>query len=209
MSKDYPRDIDQIMRSAPVIPVIVIDRVDDAVPMAEALVAGGLNVLEVTLRTPAALEAMTAMKSVAGAIVGAGTVLNPEMLDAAIEAGAEFIVSPGLTKKLGKVAIKAGIPFLPGVANAADIMAGLDLGLDRFKFFPAETSGGIPALKALSAPFADVRFCPTGGIRQGTAAEWLALPSVLCVGGSWLVPPGTLDPAQITALARAASGLAK
>ncbi len=207
MSKTYKYSIDEIMRTAPVIPVIVIDKVEDAVPMAEALVAGGLKVLEVTLRTPAALEAMRAMTSVDGAIVGAGTVLNPDMLDQAIDAGAEFIVSPGLTKRLGKAAVKAGIPFLPGVANAGDIMRGLDLGLDRFKFFPAETSGGIPALKALSGPFGQIRFCPTGGIKQETAKDWLALPSVLCVGGSWLVPAGQLDPAKIKELAKAASGL--
>lgn len=207
MSKRDTASIDQIMRVAPVIPVIVIDRVEDAVPMAEALVAGGLKVLEVTLRTPAALDAIRAMKSVKGAIVGAGTVLNPEQLDEAIEAGSEFIVSPGLTKKLGKAAIKSGVPFLPGVANAGDIMAGMDLGLERFKFFPAETSGGIPALKALSAPFGGIGFCPTGGIKEETSKDWLALPSVLCVGGSWVVPSGKLDPNKIEALASAASKL--
>lgn len=207
MSKSASLSIDQIMRTAPVIPVIVIDRVEDAVPMAEALVAGGLNVLEVTLRTPAALEAISAMKKVKGAIVGAGTVLNPDMLEQAIDAGSEFIVSPGLTKKLGKAAINAGIPFLPGVANAGDIMLGLDMGLERFKFFPAETSGGIPALKALAGPFGNIRFCPTGGIKEETAKDWLALEPVLCVGGSWLVPSGKLDPAKIEALAKAASKL--
>lgn len=205
MSKSDSASIDQIMRTAPVIPVIVIDRVDDAVPMAEALVAGGLNVLEVTLRTPAALEAIAAMKKVKGAIVGAGTVLNPDMLEQAIDAGSEFIVSPGLTKKLGKAAIHSGIPFLPGVANAGDIMRGLDMGLERFKFFPAETSGGIPALKALAGPFGNIRFCPTGGIKEETAKDWLALEAVLCVGGSWVVPSGKLDPAKIEALAKAAS----
>jgi 2-dehydro-3-deoxyphosphogluconate aldolase/(4S)-4-hydroxy-2-oxoglutarate aldolase len=128
-----------------------------------ALVAGGLRVLEVTLRTPAALDAITAMKSVEGAIVGAGTVTNPDELKAAIDAGAEFIVSPGLTDRLGQAAVDAGIPFLPGTACAADIMRGLDLGLTHFKFFPASTSGGLPALKALAAPFYQARFCPTGG----------------------------------------------
>lgn len=201
------KSIDQIMRTAPVIPVIVIERVDDAMPMAEALVAGGLTVLEVTLRTPAALEALAAMAKVKGAIVGAGTVLNPDMLHQAMDAGAEFIVSPGLTKKLGKAAIKAGIPFLPGVANAGDIMRGLDMGLDRFKFFPAETSGGIAALKALSGPFGQIKFCPTGGIKPDTAKDWLALESVLCVGGSWVVPAGKVDPAKIEDLAKAASAL--
>ncbi|WP_332819573.1 bifunctional 4-hydroxy-2-oxoglutarate aldolase/2-dehydro-3-deoxy-phosphogluconate aldolase [Sphingopyxis sp.] len=203
------QSIDQIMRLAPVIPVIVIDRVEDAVPMAEALIAGGLTVLEVTLRTPAALDAITAMKQVKGAIVGAGTVLDPAMLGAAIHAGAEFIVSPGLTDNLGKAAVASGIPFLPGTANAGDIMRGMDLGLDRFKFFPAATSGGIPALKALAGPFGQARFCPTGGISLATAPEWLALEAVLCVGGSWVVPSGPLDPARIEALAREAAALSR
>ena len=201
------QSIDQIMRLAPVIPVIVIDRAEDAVPMAEALVAGGLPVLEVTLRTPAALDAIAAMKRVKGAIVGAGTVLDPAMLNGAIEAGAEFIVSPGLTDNLGKAAVASGIPFLPGIDSAGDIMRGLDLGLSRFKFFPAATSGGIPALKALAAPFAMARFCPTGGITAASAPEWLALDPVLCVGGSWVVPSGPLDPVRIEALAREASAL--
>jgi len=201
--------IEQIMALAPVIPVIVIDRAEDAVPMAEALVAGGLPVLEVTLRTPAALGAIKAMKTVAGAVVGAGTVLNAKMLDDALDAGAEFIVSPGLTDSLGEAAVAAGIPFLPGVANAANIMAGLDLGLGSFKFFPAATSGGIPALKALAGPFGGVTFCPTGGISAATAPEWLALGPVLCVGGSWVVPSGPLDTARIEALAREAAALAR
>lgn len=199
--------IDQIMRTAPVIPVIVIDRVEDALPMAEALVAGGLRVLEVTLRTPAALAAMAVMKSVPGAIVGAGTVLNPAMLDDALAAGAEFIVSPGLTEPLGRAAIERGVPFLPGVANAGDIMRGLDMGLERFKFFPAMAAGGLPALKSLAAPFHQVRFCPTGGISLTSAPEWLAHPSVLCVGGSWVVPAGPVDPAAIEVLAREAAAL--
>jgi 2-dehydro-3-deoxyphosphogluconate aldolase / (4S)-4-hydroxy-2-oxoglutarate aldolase len=201
--------IDQIMRTAPVIPVIVIDRAQDAVPMAEALVAGGLRVLEVTLRTPAAPDAIRAMKSVSGAIVGAGTVLNPAMLAEAEAAGAEFIVSPGLTEPLGRAALASGIPFLPGTANAGDIMRGMDMGLSRFKFFSAMAAGGLPALKALAAPFGDARFCPTGGISLTTAPEWLAHPSVLCVGGSWVVPAGPLDPAAVEALAREAAGLAR
>ncbi|HWT41578.1 MAG TPA: bifunctional 4-hydroxy-2-oxoglutarate aldolase/2-dehydro-3-deoxy-phosphogluconate aldolase [Sphingopyxis sp.] len=200
--------IEQIMRLAPVIPVIVIDRVEDAVPMAEALVAGGLKVLEVTMRTPAALDAIRAMKKVPGAVVGAGTVLNPRMLEDALDAGSEFIVSPGLTDSLGQAAITAGIPFLPGVANATNIMAGLDIGLDSFKFFPAATSGGIAALKALTGPFGGINFCPTGGISAATASEWLALDPVLCVGGSWVVPSGPLDPARIESLAREAAALA-
>ncbi|UYV17120.1 bifunctional 4-hydroxy-2-oxoglutarate aldolase/2-dehydro-3-deoxy-phosphogluconate aldolase [Porphyrobacter sp. ULC335] len=200
-------NIDAIMRTAPVIPVIVIDDVAHAVPLAEALVAGGLRVLEVTLRTPAALPAIRAMKQVEGAIVGAGTVTNPRELDAALEAGSEFIVSPGLTDTLGKAAIAAGVPFLPGIANAGDIMRGLDLGLDRFKFFPAMAAGGLPALKALAAPFSQCRFCPTGGISLDNAAEWLAFDPVLCVGGSWVSPKGAPDKAVVEALAKEAFAL--
>jgi len=200
-------NIDSIMRIAPVIPVIVIEDEAHAVPLAEALVAGGLSVLEVTLRTPAALGAIRAMKQVPGAIVGAGTVTNPRELDAALEAGSEFIVSPGLTDNLGKAAIAAGVPFLPGIANAGDIMRGMDLGLDRFKFFPAMAAGGLPALKALAAPFGQCRFCPTGGISLENAPEWLAFDPVLCVGGSWVSPKGAPDRAKVEALAKEAFGL--
>lgn len=200
--------IEQIMRTSPVIPVLVIEDAGHAEPVARALVAGGLRVLEVTLRTPAALDAIAAMKRVPGAIVGAGTVLNPQDLAASIHAGAEFIVSPGLTQSLGEAAVASTIPFLPGVANAGDIMRGLDLGLGHFKFFPAETSGGRPALKALAGPFGQVRFCPTGGITLASAPEWLALEPVLCVGGSWIVPKGEPDLAAIERAAAEAAALA-
>ena len=199
--------IDDIMRRAPVIPVLVIEDGIDPVALAEALVAGGLPVIEVTLRTPNALAAMRAMASVEGAIVGAGTVLDEAMLWVAIDAGARFVVSPGLTGPLARAAIASEIPFLPGIATAGDIMRGLDHGLNRFKFFPAEAAGGIPALKALAGPFRDIRFCPTGGIREDSAAQWLAHPSVLCVGGSWILPAGERDMAAVTARARAASAL--
>lgn len=199
--------IEDIMEITTVIPVIVIDNFDDAVPMATALVAGGLRVLEVTMRTPVALDAIRAMKAVDGAIVGAGTVLNPDDLDAAIEAGAQFIVSPGLTEPLGLAAVESGIAFLPGVATAADIMRGFDLGLSHFKFFPASTSGGIPSLKALTGPFGRARFCPTGGITQESAADWLALEAVRCVGGSWMLPKGPLDAAALTTAAAKAATL--
>lgn len=199
--------IETIMRTSPVIPVLVVDDVAHAQPIAEALVAGGLKVLEVTLRTPCALEVIAEMAKVPGAIVGAGTVLNHADLMASMDAGAEFIVSPGLTQSLGESAVHAGIPFLPGVANAGDIMRGLDLGLRHFKFFPAETSGGAPALKALTGPFGGVQFCPTGGIKLSTAPDWLSIPEVLCVGGSWLVGKGAPDVAAIEAAARAAAGL--
>lgn len=199
--------VDDVMQLAPVIPVLVVERVEDALPVARALVAGGLRALEVTLRTPAALDVIREMSQVEGAVVGAGTVLNPAQLDAAMEAGAQFIVSPGLTEPLGRAALAAAVPYLPGTATAGDIMRGLDMGLNRFKFFPAETSGGVPALKALAAPLAEARFCPTGGITADNAAAWLAEPFVLCVGGSWVVPKGRVDPARVEALARAAAGL--
>jgi 2-dehydro-3-deoxyphosphogluconate aldolase/(4S)-4-hydroxy-2-oxoglutarate aldolase len=201
-------NIDQIMRSAPVIPVLVLEEEMDWVALAETFVAAGLPVLEVTLRTPPALEAVRQMAEVPGAIVGAGTVLNEAQLAQAIDAGSRFIVSPGLTNPLALAARDTEIPFLPGVATAADIMRGLDLGLERFKFFPAVTSGGIPALNALSGPFGNIRFCPTGGVRPETAADWLALPSVLCVGGTWFVKPGD-DLVTIGERARAAASLAR
>lgn len=199
--------VEQVMELAPVIPVLVVERVEDALPIAQALVKGGLPALEVTLRTPAALDVIREMAKVEGAVVGAGTVLNPSQLDAAMEAGARFIVSPGLTEPLGKAAVAARVPFLPGTASAGDIMRGLELGLTHFKFFPAETSGGLPALKALAAPLHVARFCPTGGITAENAPKWLAEPFVKCVGGSWVVPKGPVDAAKIEALAREAAAL--
>ena len=199
--------VDRVMLLAPVIPVLVIDDLDHALPIAEALVAGGLPALEVTLRTPCAIDAIRVMKQVPGAVVGAGTVLNPDDLARSLDAGAEFIVSPGLTPTLGQAAVESGVPFLPGTANAGDIMLALELGFSRLKFFPAVASGGTAALKAISAPFGQVKFCPTGGITQSTAPEWLALSAVLCVGGSWMVPKGPPDPRAIEAAARAASEL--
>ena len=197
-------DIEAIMRAAPVIPVIVIDDLATARPLAEALVAGGLPVLEVTLRTPVALDAIRAMKDVPGAIVGAGTVVNTEQFEQVMDAGVEFIVSPGLTERLADPIIASGVPFLPGIANSADIMRGLDLGLTHFKFFPAEANGGLKALKSLAAPFYQCRFCPTGGVSEANAPEWLAFDPVLCVGGSW-VCNGTPD--EVEAKARKAAGL--
>jgi 2-dehydro-3-deoxyphosphogluconate aldolase/(4S)-4-hydroxy-2-oxoglutarate aldolase len=179
-------DIGALMRLSPVIPVLVVEDPARAQPLARALVARGHPLLEVTLRTPAALEVIAEMAKVEGAIVGAGTVLGVRDLEASLRAGARFIVSPGLTEPLAKAAIGAGVPFLPGVATAGDLMRGLDLGLTHFKFFPAVAAGGIPALKALAAPFATCRFCPTGGITEATAPDWLALAPVLCVGGSWV-----------------------
>ncbi|MCB2015422.1 MAG: bifunctional 4-hydroxy-2-oxoglutarate aldolase/2-dehydro-3-deoxy-phosphogluconate aldolase [Sphingobium sp.] len=199
--------VDDVMELAPVIPVLVVDKVSDALPIARALVAGGLRALEVTLRTEGALDVIREMSQVEGAVVGAGTVVTPQQLDAVLSAGAKFIVSPGLTEPLCKAVIASGTPYLPGVATAGDIMRGMDLGLNRFKFFPAETSGGIPALKALAAPFFEARFCPTGGITEASAPDWLAQPFVKCVGGSWVIPKGPVDPAKIEALAKSAAQL--
>jgi 2-dehydro-3-deoxyphosphogluconate aldolase / (4S)-4-hydroxy-2-oxoglutarate aldolase len=199
--------IDDIMRTAPVIPVLVIDDAAQARSIAEALVQGGLPVLEVTLRTEAALDVIREMSQVPGAIVGAGTVLNPAQLEAACAAGARFVVSPGLTESLARAALDRGVPFLPGVANPGDIMRGLDLGLDRFKFFPAEAAGGRKGLAALAGPFGDALFCPTGGVTADTAPAWLAEPHVLCVGGSWIVPEGEPDLNAIRAAAQAAAAL--
>lgn len=196
--------IEQIMRTSAVIPVLVIDDIATARPLAEALVAGGLRVLEVTLRTACALEAIAEMKAVPGAIVGAGTVVDTDQFSTVMAAGAEFIVSPGLTERLAAPIIESGVPYLPGIANAGDIMRGLDLGLTHFKFFPAEAAGGLKALKALAAPFYQCRFCPTGGISEATAPEWLAFDPVLCVGGSWVIG-GTM--AEVEAKARAAAAL--
>ncbi len=197
-------DISTIMRTSAVIPVLVIDDVATARPLAEALVAGGLKVLEVTMRTACALEAIAEMKQVPGAIVGAGTVVSQSQFAQVMDAGAEFIVSPGLTDRLGSAIVESGVPFLPGIANAGDIMRGLDLGLTHFKFFPAEASGGLKALKALAAPFYQCSFCPTGGITEASAPEWLAFKPVLCVGGSW-VTGGTM--AEVEIKARAANAL--
>jgi 2-dehydro-3-deoxyphosphogluconate aldolase/(4S)-4-hydroxy-2-oxoglutarate aldolase len=199
--------IGAIMEMAPVIPVLVLDGSLDPAELASTLVVAGLPVIEVTLRTPNALAAMRAMTKVEGAVVGAGTVLNETMLGIAIDAGARFIVSPGLTDPLARAAIASGVPFLPGVANASDIMRGLDLGLNRFKFFPAEANGGLPALKALAGPFGDIRFCPTGGITEQSAPSWLAHPSVRCVGGSWILPAGERSMAAVAARAHTAAAM--
>jgi 2-dehydro-3-deoxyphosphogluconate aldolase/(4S)-4-hydroxy-2-oxoglutarate aldolase len=202
--------LDAVMTAAPVIPVIVIDRVEDALPLARALVAGGLPVLEVTLRTPAALEAMRAMAGVPGAIVGAGTVLDATQYDAAIAAGARFVVSPGLTERLAAAARERAVPLLPGTATASEVMAAREAGFTRLTFFPAESAGGVSALKGLCSVFRDVRFCPTGGITAAIAPAYLALPQVACVGGSWPMPADAIqagDWARVEALAREAAGL--
>lgn len=202
--------IDAILLQAPVVPVLAVAEVDDAIPLAETLVAAGLPVLEITLRTPVALEVIRRMRTVPGAIVGAGTVLTAADLAAVEDAGAAFAISPGATDTLYAAARTAGIPLLPGIATASELMRGLEHGLTRFKFFPAESSGGIPALKAFAGPFAQAKFCPTGGIDAAKAPAYLALPNVITVGGSWMVPSEALkakDWARIGVLAKASSSL--
>ncbi|HSI49243.1 MAG TPA: bifunctional 4-hydroxy-2-oxoglutarate aldolase/2-dehydro-3-deoxy-phosphogluconate aldolase [Ideonella sp.] len=197
----------------PVIPVIVIDNLADAVPLAQALVAGGVKVLEVTLRTPVALQAIEAMvKAVPGAIVGAGTIRSADDARAAKAAGAVFGVSPGYTPEVGAACRELALPLLPGVATASEVMMAQADGLRFLKFFPATAAGGIPMLKALAGPFPDVVFCPTGGISLQTAPDFLALPNVKVCGGSWLTPADAVkagDWARITRLAQEASALAR
>jgi 2-dehydro-3-deoxyphosphogluconate aldolase / (4S)-4-hydroxy-2-oxoglutarate aldolase len=183
------QELADLFTSATVIPVLTIERLEDAVPLARALVAGGVRVLEVTLRTPVAIEAAKAMISeVPEAIVGIGTILNPEDLARARALGARFGISPGGTPELLKAAAAGDLPFAPGIATASELMQALAHGLDIVKFFPAEQSGGIKALRALAGPFPNMRVCPTGGIGEANAASWLAEPNVLAVGGSWLCP---------------------
>jgi 2-dehydro-3-deoxyphosphogluconate aldolase/(4S)-4-hydroxy-2-oxoglutarate aldolase len=203
----------EVMRTGPVIPVIVIDDLAHAVPLAKALVAGGVRVLEVTLRTPAGLAAIRAIaQQVEGAIVGVGTISRPQDFDDALEAGAVFGVSPGLTPLLIEAAHASGLPLLPGVMTPADVIAARAAGFTELKLFPAQQAGGIGMLKALGGPFPDVTFCPTGGITAATAPEFLALPNVACVGGSWLTPKEAVvkgDWDTLTRLAREASALRK
>jgi len=201
----------QVMQDAPVIPVIVLNDVAHAVPMARALVEGGIRMLEVTLRTPQALACIEAIaKAVPQAVVGAGTLRSKADAQAAANAGARFAVSPGYTSALGAACRDLGLPLLPGVATGGEIMAAQEDGFSALKFFPALQAGGSAMLKAWSGPFFDVKFCPTGGISLQNAPEFLALPNVLCVGGSWLVPADALaqgDWVRITTLAREAVGL--
>jgi 2-dehydro-3-deoxyphosphogluconate aldolase / (4S)-4-hydroxy-2-oxoglutarate aldolase len=205
------RSVRDVLSLAPVIPVIVIDDVAQAAPLARALVEGGLRVLEVTLRTSAGLEAISAMReAVPEAVVGAGTVLNEAQLHAAVSAGSQFIVSPGLSASLCHSARALDVPMLPGVATATEIMAALEIGLDTLKFFPAARSGGAPLLKDFASVFGTVRFCPTGGIDNRTAPDYLGLPNVLCVGMSSVATADAIrqgDYAGITARARAAAEL--
>jgi 2-dehydro-3-deoxyphosphogluconate aldolase/(4S)-4-hydroxy-2-oxoglutarate aldolase len=203
--------VDELLGRAPVLPVLSVSRIEDAVPLARALVEGGLPVLELTLRSEVALAAINAIRNeVPDAIVGAGTVLDANSLSAAAEAGAQFAISPGATEALYAAAEHVALPWIPAVSSASELMRGLEHGHGRFKFFPAESSGGTGALRSLAGPFAAVRFCPTGGIDAGSAPRYLALPNVITVGGSWMVPGAALaarDWNAITALARSCTRL--
>jgi 2-dehydro-3-deoxyphosphogluconate aldolase/(4S)-4-hydroxy-2-oxoglutarate aldolase len=200
-----------VLDLAPVLPVVVVDRVADAVPLAKALMAGGLPAVEVTLRTPAATDAIRAISEEApGAVVGAGTVVTPEDAERAVAAGARFLVTPGWTPALLDALRASGVPYLPGVATAGEVMGLLEREVQDMKFFPAEASGGPAFLKSVAGPFPTARFCPTGGLTAATAPRYLALPNVCCVGGSWMLPPDAVaagDWSRITSLAADAAAL--
>lgn len=201
-------DSADVFAAGPVVPVLVIDRVEDAVPIANALVAGGIKVLEVTLRTPVAMDVIREIAThCPEAIIGAGTVTNAEQLKQVTEAGAKFAISPGLTPDLLDAGNNGSIALIPGVSSISELMVGLDKGYSHFKFFPAEASGGVQSLKSIGGPFPDVKFCPTGGINPSNYQDYLALDNVLCCGGSWLCPDSVVKEQQwdeITRLAKAA-----
>lgn len=199
---------DELMRKAPVIPVLVVNDPETAIPLARALVDGGLPVLEVTLRTAGALQVIEAMCRVEGAIVGAGTVTRPEQFQQVKDSGAVFAVTPGATPALLDAAIGSGLPTLPGTMTPSEVIAALEAGFDRLKFFPAGQAGGIPMLKAWHGPLPEAKFCPTGGVGADNLADYLALPNVLCVGGSWVAPANLIESgawSRITELARSAA----
>ena len=202
--------IKDIMNTSPVIPVMVINKLDHAIPLARALVEGGLKVLEITLRTPIALEAIKAIKAeIPDAIVGAGTVINMETLRKSIDAGSEFLVSPGVTDTLIDAALASGVPILPGVITPTEAMHLMAKGITEMKFFPAEAAGGIPMIKAIGAPLPQITFCPTGGVSPGNAPDYLALKNVACVGGSWMAPADLVDAEDWQEIKRRASKAAK
>ena len=208
MQRHWKLQPDEIMRQGPVIPVMVIKKLEQAVPLARALVAGGIHVLEITLRTPVAMDAIQSIRrEVASAIVGAGTVTRGEELAEIAEAGAVFAISPGLTAELLEAANQGPIPLIPGIATVSELMAGMALGYSHFKFFPAEAAGGVKMLQAFAGPFPQVTFCPTGGITSANYREYLGLKNVACIGGSWVAPQeaiGRGDWARITELTREA-----
>lgn len=200
----------EICELAPIVPVLVVEDADQAAPLAKALIAGGLPALEVTLRTPAALDVIRAMAQVPGGVVGAGTLITPDDVRAAKSAGAQFGVSPGATDALIAACEAEGLPLLPGAATASEAMRLLEQGYDMLKFFPAQASGGAPALKAIGAPLPQVSFCPTGGVSLSNARDYLALPNVVCAGGSWVAPKAMVNSgnwAGIEQLAREAATL--
>lgn len=203
--------LDSLLALSPVVPVVTIHDADRAVPLAEALLEGGIPVVEITLRTPASLEAMRRIaSSVPGMTVLAGTVCSVAQVDASLQAGAAGLVSPGLTERLAEAVDARGAAWLPGVATASDILRGLEFGLSRFKLFPAKVAGGVEAVRAFAGPFPGLRFCPTGGVDAASAVQYLALPNVACVGGSWVAPDAAVaagDWAAIRAAARAAAAL--
>ncbi len=206
-----PRAVGSLLDLVPVMPVVVIERLEDAVPVARALVAGGLPAIELTLRTDVALDAIRAIADEVPAIfVGAGTITTPGQAKEALDAGARFLVSPGATPSLLAAMSETGLPFLPGTATVSEVLAVLETGVREMKFFPAEASGGAAYLKSIASPVPAARFCPTGGITEASAPSYLALPNVGCVGGSWLTPADALlagDWARVEALARAAAAL--
>lgn len=210
LSAEMISKTDQLCSLGPVIPVLTITKVEDAVPIAEALVEGGLPVLEVTLRTENALKAIEAIaRAVPEARVGAGTVINPDDFKRSVDSGSSFIVSPGVTGELLDYGLNSDVIYLPGIQTVSEMMEGIARGYKRFKFFPAEISGGTTALKAFAGPFSDIRFCPTGGIRVHTAADYLALPNVMCVGGTWLTPDALVDNKDWPAILRLAQEAVK
>ena len=208
MPRQWRIQPEEVLRQGPVVPVMVIEKLEQAVPLARALVAGGIRVLEITLRTPVALEAIRIIsREVSGAMVGAGTVTRAEELTAVAEAGAVFAISPGLTVELLEAANQGPIALIPGIATISELMTGLARGYNHFKFFPAEAAGGVKMLKAMAGPFPQITFCPTGGITPANYRDYLALKNVACIGGSWVAPQAAMDQEdwpRISALAREA-----
>ena len=213
MTTKWKYSPEEIFAAGPVVPVLVINDVEQAVPLAKALMEGGIKVLEVTLRTPAAIDVIKRIaQEVPDSLIGAGTVTNAQQLKAVVEAGAKFAISPGMTADLLKAGMDSEIPLIPGISSTSDLMKGKDAGYTHMKFFPAEASGGVKAIKSISGPFPDVTFCPTGGIGPDNYNDYLALNNVKCVGGSWLAPDDAIesgDWARITQLAKEAVAGAK
>ena len=213
MTTKWKYSPEEIFAAGPVVPVLVINDVEKAVPLAKALMEGGIKVLEVTLRTPAAMDVIKRIaQEVPDSLIGAGTVTNAQQLKAVVEAGAKFAISPGMTADLLKAGMDSEIPLIPGISSTSDLMKGKDAGYTHMKFFPAEASGGVKAIKSISGPFPDVTFCPTGGIGPNNYNDYLALNNVKCVGGSWLAPDDAIesgDWARITQLAKEAVAGAK